>query len=42
MTYGVLLPDGRVRLAHVNHLLADGWARALDGTEAAEDLPMRW
>ena len=28
LTYSVRLPDGRVRLAHVDHLLADGSARA--------------
>lgn len=42
LTYSVRLPDGRVRLAHVDHLLADGSARApadsavTPGTQAAE------
>lgn len=34
LTYSVRLPDGRVRLAHVDHLLADGSAR--DGGREVE------
>ena len=40
LTYSVRLPDGRARLAHVDHLLADGSARAPVVDSVSPGLPV--